>query len=109
MENHRDITIFWFHVIHDIVVTLAGYVYSRYRFAGKKFSLTFFIVIQMVPTMAALTAYYVLANMLNALDHYWFLTAIIGLTNGKTIDQKILKLPAPSNLADSSKSYGTLS
>lgn len=63
-------------VIQVIVVTLAGYVYSRYRFAGKKFSLTFFIVIQMVPTMAALTAYYVLANMLNALDHYWFLTAI---------------------------------
>lgn len=63
-------------VIQVVVVTLAGYVYSRYRFAGKKFSLMFFLVIQMVPTMAALTAFYVMAFLLNALNQYWFLTAI---------------------------------
>ena len=47
-------------VVQVAVITLAGYTYSRYNFAGKKWSLTFFLVVQMVPTMAALTAYYVL-------------------------------------------------
>lgn len=63
-------------VIQVAVVTLAGYTYSRYSFAGKKWSLTFFLVVQMVPTMAALTAFYVLGMLLNGLDHYWFLTLI---------------------------------
>ena len=63
-------------VIQVTVVTLAGYTYSRYRFIGRKSSLMFFLVIQMVPTMAALTAFYVMAFLLNALDRYWFLTMI---------------------------------
>ena len=57
-------------VIQVTVVTLAGYTYSRYRFVGRKSSLMFFLVIQMVPTMAALTAFYVMAFLLGALDHY---------------------------------------
>lgn len=67
---------FWTTIIQVSAITLSGYVYSRFRFIGKKFSLMFFIIIQMVPTMAALTAFYVMANLLNALDHYWFLTLI---------------------------------
>lgn len=58
------------------VVTLAGYAYSRYRFTGRKNSLTFFLLIQMVPTMAALTAFFVLALLLKSLDQPWFLTVI---------------------------------
>lgn len=63
-------------VVQVAVITLAGYTYSRYNFAGKKWSLTFFLVVQMVPTMAALTAYYVLGMLLNGLDHDWFLILI---------------------------------
>ncbi|MGG3438463.1 maltodextrin ABC transporter permease MdxG [Bacillus subtilis] len=63
-------------VLQVMIVTLAGYSYSRYRFAGRKKSLVFFLIIQMVPTMAALTAFYVLAMLIGALDQYWFLTAI---------------------------------
>ncbi|AGE65065.1 maltodextrin ABC transporter permease MdxG [Bacillus subtilis] len=63
-------------VLQVTIVTLAGYSYSRYRFAGRKKSLVFFLIIQMVPTMAALTAFYVLAMLIGALDQYWFLTAI---------------------------------
>ncbi|MEZ0118329.1 UNVERIFIED_ORG: arabinogalactan oligomer/maltooligosaccharide transport system permease protein [Heyndrickxia coagulans] len=63
-------------VLQVVIVTLAGYTYSRYRFKGRKNSLVFFLIIQMVPTMAALTAFYVLANILNALDTYWFLTLL---------------------------------
>lgn len=59
-----------------VIVTLAGYAYSRYRFKGRKNSLTFFLLIQMVPTMAALTAFFVLALLLGALDQPWFLTVI---------------------------------
>ncbi|WP_326717226.1 sugar ABC transporter permease [Vagococcus jeotgali] len=63
-------------VVQVAVITLAGYTYSRYRFIGRKFSLKFFLIIQMVPTMAALTAFYVMALLLNALDKPWFLTLI---------------------------------
>ena len=63
-------------VVQVAVITLAGYTYSRYNFAGKKWSLTLFLVVQMVPTMAALTAYYVLGMLLNGLDHDWFLILI---------------------------------
>ncbi len=67
---------FFTMVIQVAVVTLAGYTYSRYNFAGKKWSLTFFLVVQMVQTMAALTAFYVLGMLINGLDHYWYLTLI---------------------------------
>ncbi|WET89350.1 sugar ABC transporter permease [Ligilactobacillus murinus] len=67
---------FFTMVIQVAVVTLAGYTYSRYNFAGKKWSLTFFLVVQMIPTMAALTAFYVLGMLINGLDHYWYLTLI---------------------------------
>lgn len=63
-------------VIQVTVITLAGYTYSRYRFIGRNISLKFFLIIQMVPTMAALTAFYVMALLLNALDTPWFLTLI---------------------------------
>lgn len=63
-------------IMQVTIVTLAGYTYSRYRFKGRKNSLIFFLIIQMVPTMAALTAFYVLAMRLGALDQYWFLTLI---------------------------------
>ncbi|WP_099222438.1 sugar ABC transporter permease [Listeria costaricensis] len=63
-------------ILQVTIVTFAGYTYSRYRFKGRKNSLVFFLIIQMVPTMAALTAFYVLAMLLGALDQYWFLTLI---------------------------------
>ena len=43
------------------------------NFLARKQSLVFFLIIQMVPTMAALTAFFVMALMLNALNHSWFL------------------------------------
>lgn len=63
-------------VIQVGLVTIAGYAYSRYNFLGRKKSLMFFLVIQMVPTMAALTAFYVMALLLGALDQFWFLTML---------------------------------
>lgn len=57
-------------------ITLAGYAYSRYRFIGRNQSLKFFLLIQMVPTTAALTAFYVIAILIKGLDKHWFLILI---------------------------------
>ncbi|MGT2829681.1 sugar ABC transporter permease [Streptococcus hillyeri] len=63
-------------LIQVTVITLTGYAYSRYNFIGRKKSLMFFLIVQMVPTMAALTAYFVMAWLFNALNQYWFLILI---------------------------------
>lgn len=63
-------------LIQVFAVTLTGYAYSRYNFIGKKQSLKFFLVIQMVPSTAALTAFYVMGLLLGGLDQHWFLTLI---------------------------------
>lgn len=63
-------------VAQVFLVTLAGYAYSRYRFIGRKKSLLFFLIVQMVPTMAALTAFFVMALLLGAINKFWFLSLI---------------------------------
>ena len=63
-------------LIQVTIITLAGFAYSRYRFIGRKSSLEFFIVVQMVPTIAALTAFYVMALLVKGLDTHWFLIFI---------------------------------
>lgn len=70
------IVAFFTMLIQVTVITLTGYAYSRYNFFGRKKSLIFFLVVQMVPTMAALTAYFVMAWVFNALNQYWFLILI---------------------------------
>ncbi|HHJ8677715.1 TPA: sugar ABC transporter permease [Streptococcus pyogenes] len=70
------IVAFFTMLIQVTVITLTGYAYSRYNFFGRKKSLIFFLVVQMVPTMAALTAYFVMAWIFNALNQYWFLILI---------------------------------
>lgn len=60
-------------IVQTSIIVLAGYAYSRYNFVARKQSLVFFLIIQMVPTMAALTAFFVMALMLNALNKSWFL------------------------------------
>lgn len=56
-----------------LFIVLAGYAYSRYRFYGRKASLRAFIIIQMVPTIAALTAFYVMGLLVGGLDNHLFL------------------------------------
>lgn len=63
-------------VAQVFLVTLAGYAYSRYKFIGRKKSLLFFLIVQMVPTMAALTAFFVMALLLGAINKFWFLSLI---------------------------------
>lgn len=67
---------FWTMVVQVTIITLTGYAYSRYKFVGRKKSLMFFLIIQMVPTTASLTAFFVMAWLFNALNQYWFLIMI---------------------------------
>ena len=61
-------------IVQVTIVTLAGYAYSRYRFMGRKNRLMMFLIIQMVPTTAALTAFFVMAFLLDAINEFWFLS-----------------------------------
>jgi arabinogalactan oligomer/maltooligosaccharide transport system permease protein len=63
-------------VLQVSIVTLAGYVYSRFKFPGRKNSLVAFLIIQMVPTTAALVAFYVLGDMVGGINQFWYLTLI---------------------------------
>ncbi|MER2294407.1 MAG: sugar ABC transporter permease [Desemzia incerta] len=63
-------------LIQVAAVTLSGFAYSRYRFTGRKVTLKFFLIIQMVPTTAALTAFYVMALLVGGLDQHWFLILV---------------------------------
>lgn len=63
-------------IVQVSIITLTGYAYSRYNFAGRKKSLVFFLIVQMVPTTASLTAFFVMAWLFNALNQYWFLILI---------------------------------
>ncbi|EIC4561065.1 sugar ABC transporter permease [Listeria monocytogenes] len=95
-------------IMQVTIVTLAGYTYSRYRFKGRKNSLIFFLIIQMVPTMAALTAFYVLAMLLGALDQYWFLT-LIYISGGIPMNTWLMKGyfdTVPRDLDESAKLDG---
>lgn len=63
-------------LVQVTIITLTGYAYSRYDFIGRKKSLLFFLIVQMVPTTASLTAFFVMAWLFNALNQYWFLILI---------------------------------
>jgi len=57
-------------------ITLSGYAYSRYRFVGRNQSIKFFLIVQMIPTTAALTAFFVMALLAGGLNSHWFLILI---------------------------------
>ncbi|WP_067730796.1 sugar ABC transporter permease [Oceanobacillus damuensis] len=55
-------------VFSVILVSLAAYSFSRYRFIGRKNGLMTFLILQMIPNFAALIAIYVLASLTGLLD-----------------------------------------
>jgi arabinogalactan oligomer/maltooligosaccharide transport system permease protein len=50
-------------IISTIFVALNGYAYSRFKFAGSKHSLSFVMLIQMIPATASLISLYVIVKM----------------------------------------------
>ncbi|MEZ8723653.1 sugar ABC transporter permease [Vibrio pomeroyi] len=57
-------------IISLFVVTLTAFIFSRYRFKGKKNVLMSVLVIQMFPAFLSMTAIYVLLSKLNLIDTY---------------------------------------
>jgi arabinogalactan oligomer/maltooligosaccharide transport system permease protein len=47
------------------MVSLTGYAYSRFRFKGRKISILAIMLIQMIPSILALIAFYIINKLLN--------------------------------------------
>ena len=59
-----------------ISVSFTAYAFSRFRFKGRKNGLTLFMLLQMIPQFSALTAIFVLGQMLGLLNSHWLLILI---------------------------------
>lgn len=57
-------------LISLVVVTMTAYVFSRYRFKGKRNVLMGVLVLQMFPAFLSMTAIYILLSKLNMIDTY---------------------------------------
>lgn len=57
-------------LISLIVVTMTAYVFSRYRFRGKRNTLMSILVLQMFPAFLSMTAIYILLSKANLIDTY---------------------------------------
>ena len=57
-------------VISLVVVTLTAFVFSRYRFKGKRNILVSILVLQMFPAFLSMTAIYILLSKLHLIDTY---------------------------------------
>ncbi len=51
-------------VFSVFIITITAYVFSRFKFKGKKYALMGLMIIQMIPTLAAMVAYQILALQL---------------------------------------------
>ena len=59
-----------------ISVSYTDYAFSRFRFKGRKNGLTLFMLLQMIPQFSALTAIFVLGQMLGLINSHWLLILI---------------------------------
>lgn len=59
-----------------ISVSFIAYAFSRFRFKGRKNGLTLFMLLQMIPQFSALTAIFVLGQMLGLINSHWLLILI---------------------------------
>ncbi len=70
-------------IITVIIVSLTGYAYSRFRFKGKRISLMSIMLIQMIPSISALIAFYIINELLyNSLKILPLITLIIIYSGG---------------------------
>ncbi|WP_019535348.1 sugar ABC transporter permease [Paenibacillus ginsengihumi] len=63
-------------VLGTFLLLLASYAISRYRFAGRKTTLSTLLVLQMFPGFMAMIAIYVLLNAMNLLNSHWALVLV---------------------------------
>ncbi len=69
-------------LITVVVVSLTGYAYSRFRFKGRRVSLMTIMLIQMVPSISALIALYIINELLNQSIHILPVITLIIIYSG---------------------------
>ena len=73
--NSLKISVFTM-LLSFISVSFTAYAFSRFRFKGRKNGLTLFMLLQMIPQFSALTAIFVLGQMLGLINSHWLLILI---------------------------------
>ncbi|MCP9297578.1 arabinogalactan oligomer ABC transporter permease GanQ [Bacillus halotolerans] len=94
-----------------ICVTITAYAFSRFRFKGRKYALTLFLLLQMIPQFSALIALFVLAQMLGMINSHWLLILLYigGLIPMNTYLMKGYMDSIPIDLDESAKIDGASS
>lgn len=95
----------------QICVTFTAYAFSRFRFKGRKYALTLFLLLQMIPQFSALIALFVLAQMLGMINSHWLLILLYigGLIPMNTYLMKGYMDSIPIDLDESAKIDGASS
>ena len=62
--------------VFTMLLSFTAYAFSRFRFKGRKNGLTLFMLLQMIPQFSALTAIFVLGQMLGLINSHWLLILI---------------------------------
>lgn len=92
-------------------VTFTAYAFSRFRFKGRKYALTLFLLLQMIPQFSALIALFVLAQILGMINSHWLLILLYigGLIPMNTYLMKGYMDSIPMDLDESAKIDGASS
>nr|WGD71796.1 arabinogalactan oligomer ABC transporter permease GanQ [Bacillus subtilis] len=91
-----------------LCVTFTAYAFSRFRFKGRKYALTLFLLPQMIPQFSALIALFVLAQILGMINSHWSLILLYigGLIPMNTYLMKGYMDSIPMDLDESAKIDG---
>lgn len=94
-----------------LCVTFTAYAFSRFRFKGRKYTLTLFLLLQMIPQFSALIALFVLAQILGMINSHWLLILLYigGLIPMNTYLMKGYMDSIPMDLDESAKIDGASS
>lgn len=94
-----------------LCVTFTAYAFSRFRFKGRKYALTLFLLLQMIPQFSALIALFVLAQILGMINSHLLLILLYigGLIPMNTYLMKGYMDSIPMDLDESAKIDGASS
>ncbi|AYK65363.1 arabinogalactan oligomer ABC transporter permease GanQ [Bacillus subtilis] len=94
-----------------LCVTFTAYAFSRFRFKGRKYALTLFLLLQKIPQFSALIALFVLAQILGMINSHWLLILLYigGLIPMNTYLMKGYMDSIPMDLDESAKIDGASS
>ncbi|MXV40174.1 arabinogalactan oligomer ABC transporter permease GanQ [Bacillus subtilis] len=94
-----------------LCVTFTAYAFSRFRFKGRKYALTLFLLLQMIPQFSALIVLFVLAQILGMINSHWLLILLYigGLIPMNTYLMKGYMDSIPMDLDESAKIDGASS